>query len=344
MSPPVLRTAALNSSPGSVDALRGIRNVIGAVAVFSVTLAVLGASASFALAARSYDSEITGAGAPDRTGGTITSFQSASRIAIERNDQVRILNRNALYKYDAYPSQTLLGSPPDLTLGWPIFNILEFNLAADYATGQLFVAERFSRTLYTVNANNVAEQPWDTSPGVASEGFGLFVAVDNTNSYSGGRLYLSLVAPENVVAVYDNQRRPVDLPATASYIKGNRLTGTPAGPFGKVGYLAVDTEGNIYVVDQGHQVVYEFDSSGTYMRTFDGTGAPGEFSPSAVAVDPTNGNVLIEVENISSGRMAVDEFDSAGNFLNVITSDAHGLLEASGPQGGGLFNVRRSAR
>jgi hypothetical protein len=332
-------TSPFSRTEGPLAMSIGLRNVLGVIAVLCATLAVLGAGASSALAARTYDSEITGAGAPDRTGGTITHFSSASRIAIEANDQVRITNRNSLYKYDAYPSQTRLGSPPDLTLGWGIFGSQEFNLAADYATGQLFVAEWNSRTLYPINASNVAEQSWDTSPNGASGGRGFFVAVDNTAGYSGGRLYLSFVSPENVVAVYDTHRRPIDFPATATYIKGNRLTGTPSGPFGKVGYLAVDTDGNIYVVDQGNQVVYEFDSSGTFMRTFDGSGAPGEFTPSAVAVDPTNDNVLIEVENVSTGKIAIDEFDSSGNFLSVTDSDAHGQLEASGPSGAGLNNV-----
>jgi hypothetical protein len=309
------------------------------IAVLCATVALLWVGTSSALATRTYDSEITGAGAPDRTGGTITHFFDAIRIAIEANDQVRITNHNALYKYGAYPSQTLLGPQPDLTEAWGIFGIHELTMAANSATGQLYVADWYNRTLYAINANNVAEQPWDTSPGGASGGLGLFVAVDNTTTYSGGRLYLSLVSPENVVAAYDAHRRPVDFPATAPYIKGNRLTGTPSGPFGKVGFLAVDTEGNVYVVDQGHEVVYEFDSSGTFVRTFDGTGAPGEFSPVAVAVDPTNGNVLVEVENNGSSVMAVDEFDSSGNFLNAITSDAHGQLLGSGPPGAGRNHI-----
>ena len=32
------------------------------------------------------------------------------------------------------------------------------------------------------------------------------------------------------------EQRPVDFPATASYINDNKLTGTPSGPFGEVGY------------------------------------------------------------------------------------------------------------
>ena len=60
-----------------------------------------------------------------------------------------------LYKYGAYPSQTLIGPPPDLTFGPPVGFCLNFNMASDNATGQLFMAEWNSRTLYTVNANDV---------------------------------------------------------------------------------------------------------------------------------------------------------------------------------------------
>ena len=98
-----------------------------------------------------------------------------------------------------------------------------------------------------------------------------------------------------------------------------------------MGYIAVDTTGNIYVVDTGENVVDEFDSSGTFVRSFNGAGAPGEFSPAAVGIDPTNGNLLIEVENSFTDNAAVDEFDASGNFLSKISSDPHGSLQGSGP-------------
>ena len=88
----------------------------------------------------------------------------------------------------------------------------------------------------------------------------------------------------------------VDFPAAASYITDNKLTGTPAGRFGEVGYVAVDSVGNLYVTDWGKKVIDEFDSTGTFIRSFPSPLAhPGYFTEGlgGVAIDPTNGNVLI---------------------------------------------------
>jgi hypothetical protein len=300
----------------------GIRRIIGISALLCATLVVLGASASSALAVRTYDSEITGVGNPSRTGGVIPSFAGPTRLAIMANDQVWITNSNNLYKYNAYPSQTYLGPPPDLSLLWNASGSNEFTLAVDDATGRLFVAEA-SRIVYSLDSNGVAQPSWDTSFGQAAAG--MWMAIDNSATDSGGRLYLSLRTPENDVEAFDTFRHPVDFPASAPYIDGNSITGTPGGPFGAVGYIAVDSHGNIYVVDQGKAVVDEFDSSGTFIRTFDGAGAPGGFTlpeservPNAVAIDPTNGNVLIETENEFQFTEAVNEFDSSGNYLSQI--------------------------
>ena len=139
---------------------------------------------------------------------------------------------------------------------------------------------------------------------------GANVAIDNSNTFSRGRIYLSIPSPQNDVEVFDAAQRPVDFPATASYIIDNKLTGTPSGPFGSVLNTAVDSSGDLFVFDTGKNVVDEFDSSGTFLRTFPG-GIP--------ATDPTNGNVLIR-----SDYYHIAEYDSSGNLLETINDEGGG--------------------
>ena len=80
------------------------------------------------------------------------------------------------------------------------------------------------------------------------------------------------LSPENDVEVFDAARRPVDFPATASYITDNKLTGTPKGPFGERATYSVDSIGDLFVCRRGQNVVDEFDSSGIFLRAFP---APG---------------------------------------------------------------------
>jgi DNA-binding beta-propeller fold protein YncE len=316
----------------------GVRRIISGSIVLCVLLITVGAGASSAFGARTYDSEITGAGLPHRTGGTLSRFRGALRIAFTDDDELWVIASLGLYKYDAYPSQTYLGPPPDLSSVWSGFGQDEFTLAVDNATGRLFVVSEISRTVYSFEDNGAALPPWDASFGQSAFGqaaAGIWIAIDNSPTDSAGRLYLSLRTPENAVEVFDTARRPVDFSASAPYIKDNELTGTPNGPFGAVGYVAVDSKGNIYVVDQAKATVEQFDSSGTFIQTFDGAGAPGGFTlpegervPDAVAIDPTNGNVLIETENEFHFKQAVSEFDASGNYLSQITADPHGVLWA----------------
>ncbi len=58
--------------------------------------------------------------------------------------------------------------------------------------------------------------------------------------------------------------------------------------------VTVDSEGNIYVLDQGNNRVQKFDHSGNYLATFGREGqGPGEFKgPTSLAVDQ-NGNVYV---------------------------------------------------
>ena len=133
----------------------------------------------------------------------------------------------------------------------------------------------------------------------------------------------------------DSTDDPVDFTGSASYISGNELLGTPSGPssythFGVPSSVAVDSSGDILVADAGHgqfgaeegrDVVDEFAPSGLFVREI--TGPPSEQfgNVTAVATDPTTGNILaVDRGNGGEGdHEVIDEFNSSGTYLARIT-------------------------
>ena len=285
------------------------RGAIG-LSVLCGTLVIVAAVATSALADRTYDSQ--------------AGFSAASDAAFDVNDSIWISGcYPTLHKpqlgwdnpgydgvcgLDAYPSQTLLDTP---ITPWSI-DTAPVGVAVDQSTHDVFVATTnidaaviFSRTGFS---RYTYTHSWITIDG---HSVGDDVAIDNTNTFSRGRIYLSIPSPQNYVEVFDAAQRPVDFPATTSYITDNKLTGTPSGPFGSVENTAVDSNGDLFVFDTGNNVVDEFSSSGTFLRTFPG-GVP--------ATDPTNGNVLIRTDYYH-----IAEYDSSGNLLNTINNEGGGV-------------------
>ena len=179
-------------------------------------------------------------------------------------------------------------------------------------------------TINIFEKDGVFSHKWDAFPGGGGFNTQIHVAIDNTNSYSGGRVYVGLTFPGDVEA-FDTAERPVDFPATANYISENKITGTPSGPFGEVENVSVDSNGNLYVTDAGKGVIDEFDSTGTFLRAFSANVRSGYPGSGGVAIDPTNGNVLI-----TTAPGPVIEYDSSGNLLESITKDAAGTLQSQG--------------
>lgn len=95
------------------------------------------------------------------------------------------------------------------------------------------------------------------------------------------------------------------------------ITSSPV-VLGVVSGVALDQEGNLYVVDQGNSRVLKFDSTGKYLMQWGSKGTgPGQFEMTGdpvgnetglVAVD-SHGNVYV------TDKIHVQKFDSHGKFL-----------------------------
>lgn len=76
--------------------------------------------------------------------------------------------------------------------------------------------------------------------------------------------------------------------------------------------LAVDSTGDVYISDAGHDAVDEFNSSGGFVRQF-GAGMLG--SPQAVSVDEAGDVFVVSDASVATGGRTVEEFDAAGNQI-----------------------------
>jgi NHL repeat len=141
------------------------------------------------------------------------------------------------------------------------------------------------------------------------------VAVDNSGGPNDGDLYVTPFNPSGgapAVVRVDASGAPSAFSASESYVTDNALTGAPDHAFSSPNAVAVDGDGDIYVADSNLAVVDRFDSSGTFVRSY----ASADFTAiRAVAVDPTNGNVLVG----DSGTGAVHEFAPDGTELAGIS-------------------------
>jgi DNA-binding beta-propeller fold protein YncE len=81
--------------------------------------------------------------------------------------------------------------------------------------------------------------------------------------------------------------------------------GTGDGQFTRPGDIAVDSEGNTYVTDQGNSRVQKFDSEGNFMTKWGSKGSDeGQFiDPLGIVLD-TSGNVYV----VDAGNSRVQVF------------------------------------
>ena len=155
--------------------------------------------------------------------------------------------------------------------------------------------------------------------GVAGSGNGQFsspagVAVDQAS----GDVYVA--DPGN--------HRVQKFDATGNFLLAFGSAGSSPGQFANATAIAVDNSvggpasGDVYVADQGNNVVDQFSSTGTFIgQVADAPGTLSFGSPVGLSVDP-NGNLWV----VGSGNNA-DEFDNTGKFVTGF-NDTYGTTSA----------------
>jgi len=105
--------------------------------------------------------------------------------------------------------------------------------------------------------------------------------------------------------------------------------GSGNGKFYGINGIAVDSNGNVYVIEGANHRVQKFDSNGNYLTQWGSEGSgPGQFlNPEGIAVDPS-GNVYVS----DVGNDCVQKFDANGKLLTKWGKEGSGNGEFKNPQ------------
>jgi DNA-binding beta-propeller fold protein YncE len=103
---------------------------------------------------------------------------------------------------------------------------------------------------------------------------------------------------------------------------GQLMLGNQSDPFNQspCGQMAVDTIGNVYVVDNHNSRIQKFTSSGTFLMKWGGKGSEGgQFMyPFGIVIDNKNGFIYVSDNSLldNEGNIArIEKFDLSGNFI-----------------------------
>ena len=331
-----------------------LRGLTLTVLVAALGLALLAPSVASAAFTRPFVRQLTGT--PTGPGGSEVPFSTVGGVAVDSagnllvgdgSERVDEFNSSGVF----VETRKLNGSPRVLGRMAPA------SLSIDDSTGDLYVTGQ-----ETVGGYPPYVEVFDGSgtliPWYEGEfGQRAHVAVDNSLAPFAGPVYVSQGEGSSGPPFGDGSPRgvekfstsgaPVAFSASASYIEGYEIVGTPSGRFGAAGdkdpaNVSVDSHGNLYVIaalESGGEPreVDEYEPSGRFVRAFSGEETPGlggshnwggwggSGPPVGVAVDSASGHLLVSVSDSLSGKGAVDEFEiSSGRFLNQITETSPG--------------------
>src|SRR3989339_344548 len=101
-----------------------------------------------------------------------------------------------------------------------------------------------------------------------------------------------------------------------------KTVGSNQGRFNGIGAVALDAQGNMYIVDQGNHRIQKYDPQGNFVRFYGGysydrgTGHPGKFNlPWCVTIDTQGFLYVSDLEN-----RRIQKLDQAGNAVKIITN------------------------
>lgn len=201
-------------------------------------------------------------------------------------------------------------------------------VAVDQSTGNVFVADGGGPELVDVFGSEggapAAGAPSTLTGAATPAGSFVFfsepvgVAVDDSGGLSAGDIYVTDVAGGGEHEVLDKFK----LNGASEFEYLSRLTG-----FGEPIGATVDSEGDVYVSDFGHDVVHEFNASGAELAQFS---SPLAGNPEGVAVDATGdiylqgytGHNLVELKRSSpSSTVILSEAEIATGSVTAVAVD-----------------------
>jgi DNA-binding beta-propeller fold protein YncE len=209
-------------------------------------------------------------------------------------------------------------------------SLLAGGIAVDEASGLVYVADSFENAILVFKSNGAGSYgqigEW-AGEGLSAGAFGEVtgVAVDNSKSASSGDVYVvdgeDLNLSVGVVDVF----KP-NPPGREEGSEGSLVRMLSKGKLEEPNGIAIDpSSGRVYVADSAKGLVYEFGASGAAEGKLNGSSSPlgsfagreeAEGNVSAVAVDPTSGDLLVA----ESEAGVVSEFNAAGEWDGWISS------------------------
>ncbi|HEX7244017.1 MAG TPA: SMP-30/gluconolactonase/LRE family protein [Solirubrobacterales bacterium] len=114
-----------------------------------------------------------------------------------------------------------------------------------------------------------------------------------------------------------------------TFVSSFGSSGSGNGQFSHPAGIAVDSKGNLWVVDEVHYRVEKFNEAGEYLTKFGSSGtANGKFSrPTDVAID-AKGNLWVT----DAANNRIEEFNEAGEYITKVGTAGSGNLQFSGPE------------
>ena len=200
-------------------------------------------------------------------------------------------------------------------------------LAVDSSSGNLYVTNLESGSSGKVRKFDSSGSPANFSA-LGTNGLGPFnlaisseesLAVDNSGGVNAGDLYVAVDG--TAVKAFKSSGESAPFSASALYLSGNEITGSPSGSFRRIQGVTVDANGDIYVAEDVSNgpdtdgVIDIYASSGQYVAGFT---MPARIVKS-LAVD-SKGNVFVGGEsNALESRPAIDKFTPSSFPVNAST-------------------------
>jgi hypothetical protein len=99
-----------------------------------------------------------------------------------------------------------------------------------------------------------------------------------------------------------------------------KIAGAPGEPFKRIGPIAIDGEGNIYVAEKQTNVLEQFDAAGKFLGRLTGTPQGPFKSLQSVAADPLSGRVYVGDFDQALNAGAIDVFAKSAVVPDVATT------------------------